>query len=236
MSPRYAVYYTPAAGTPLAVRAASWLGRCAYDGQPRARADLPALADLDLDALTADPRLYGFHATLKAPFELAEGRGEGEILAFAERFAAGRPAFTAPIAVAALGSFLAFRLAEPTSEMEALHAACVRDFEPFRAAISEFDLARRRKRPLTPGQDGHLVRWGYPYVFDEFRFHMTLTGAIRDEAQRRRVLEALTTYFAAESGVHAFDGVAVFRQAQRGAPFEVAGRFAFRQAAAALSA
>lgn len=236
MTSRYAVYFAPAAGGPLAEKAAAWLGRDAYSDTARARPPFPALADLDLDALTADPRSYGFHATLKAPFELAPGRSEAELLAFAETFAWGQDAFEADIAPQALGRFLAFRLTGPSAPMAALHAACVRDFEPFRAPLSDFDLARRRKSPLTPEQDERLVAWGYPHVFDDFRFHMTLTNSIRDEAVRERVLAALVDHFAPETGRYRFDGVAVFRQASREAPFTVAARFPFRAAEPALSA
>jgi putative phosphonate metabolism protein len=228
MSRRYAIYYAPAADDPLARRAAAWLGRDAFTGARCARPEFPELEGLDLDALTDDPRHYGFHATLKAPFELAPGADEDGLLAFAEAFAVRRAPFAAPIAPAALGRFLAFRLAGPSPAMWALADACVRAFDPFRAPLSGFDLARRRKAPLTARQDAQLLAWGYPYVFEDFRFHMTLTRAISDPATAERVLAALQAHFADLSGPHRFDGVAVFRQEDRTAPFVVAARFDFR--------
>jgi len=227
MSPRYAIYYAPAADTALWRKASAWLGRDAYTGQELARPALPALDDVDLDVLTADPRGYGFHATLKAPFELADGVNEAELLDFAAGFATERAPFEAVIAPAALGRFLAFREQEPTAGIDALHGDCVRAFDPFRAPLGEHDLARRRKAPLTAEQDARLVAWGYPFVFEDFRFHMTLTGAIRDEGQRDQVLAALREHFAGETGPHRFDGVAVFKQADRTAPFDILQRFAF---------
>jgi putative phosphonate metabolism protein len=232
MSPRYAVYYTPAAGDPLTRRAAAWLGRDAFTGEPLVRPALPGLEGLDLDALTDDPRFYGFHATLKAPFSLAPEAGEGTLLAFAEGFAARQAPFDAVVAPAALGRFLAFRLAEPSAAVQALHDACVRAFDPFRAPLSDADLARRRKSPLTAEQDAKLVAWGYPYVFDDFRFHMTLTSSIADEAVRERLLAALQAHFADLSGIHRFGGVAIFRQDDRSAPFRVLARFDFLAQAA----
>ncbi len=231
MTARYAIYYAPPAGTPLWRKTAAWLGRDAYAGEAGARPRLASLEGLDLDALTADPRGYGFHATLKAPFELAASVAERELLSAADAFAARQSPFEAAIAPAELGRFLAFRLQATTTRMQDLHAACVRDFEPFRAPITDHDLARRRKAPLTPEQDARLVNWGYPYVFEDFRFHMTLTGPIRDDALRTRVLEALQDHFAAETGPHHFDGIAVFRQADRAQPFDVIQRFDFRAAA-----
>jgi len=227
MSARYAIYYAPPRDSALSRMADAWLGRDAWSGAALERPSLPGLDGLDLDALTADPRGYGFHATLKAPFELADGASEAELLDFAAAFAARQAPFVAAVSPASLGRFLAFRLETPTPQMDALHAACVREFDPFRAPLSDFDLARRRKAPLTEEQDSRLVSWGYPYIFEDFRFHMTLTGAIRDTALAERVLAALQAHFAPVSGAHRFDGVAVFKQADRAAPFHVLERFAF---------
>lgn len=228
MSPRYAIYYAPPADAALSVKASAWLGRDAYSSEDRPRPILPGLDGLDLDTLTADPRGYGFHATLKAPFTLAADKTEAELLAFAQRFAASLSPFRLPIAPASLGRFLAFRIEGAAPAMDALHGACVREFEPFRAPLSTADLERRRKARLTPEQDARLVRWGYPYVFEDFRFHMTLTGSIADEAVRAKVLAALAGHFAAETGPHEFDGIAVFRQAHRQAPFDILQRFSFQ--------
>jgi putative phosphonate metabolism protein len=233
MSARYAVYYAPARGDPLARRGAAWLGRDAYTGEALARPALEGLEGLDLDALTASPRDYGFHATLKAPFELAPGRSEAELVAFAETFAARQPAFTAPLAVASLGRFIALRLAADSPGIQALHGACVRDFDTFRAPLSDFDLARRRKAPLTPDQDERLVAWGYPYAFEDFRFHMTLTDAVRDPATAERLIQALQAHFVDLEGPHQFDSVALFKQDDRDAPFHILARFAFEAVPAA---
>jgi len=227
MTARYAIYYTPSAAEPLTRRASAWLGRDAFTGEALERPKLGGLEGLDLDALTRDPRAYGFHATLKAPFELAAAASEAELLGFAEGFAAQRTAFEAAIAPAALGRFLAFRLAGPSPEMQALEAACVREFDRFRAPLGEADIARRRRARLTPEQDARMLAWGYPYVFDDFRFHMTLTGPIAEDDLRTRVLAALQPHFADLSGPHRFGGVAVFRQEDRASPFRVAGCFDF---------
>jgi putative phosphonate metabolism protein len=225
VSPRYAIYYAPAQEDPLLRTASAWLGRDAFDGRTLPRPLAAELQDLDLDALTADPRGYGFHATLKAPFELAEGASEEELLDFARAFAAGQASFEASLAPAALGRFLALRLETPTPQMDDLAAACVRAFDPFRAPLSDFDLARRRKAPLSPEQDARLVEWGYPYIFEDFRFHMTLTGQIADETVRSRVLHVLQGMFPAKP--HRFDAVAVFKQNARNEPFHVIARSTF---------
>ncbi len=230
MTERYAIYYAPPPGSALSQRAAAWHGRDAFTGQRIHRPPLPRLVGLNLDALTRDPRGYGFHATLKAPFELAEGVQEEELLEAAAAFAAQREAFEAPIAPAYLGRFLAFSLAASSPEIDALHRACVTEFDRFRAPLSDFDLQRRRKAGLSPEQDARLLAWGYPHVFEDFRFHMTLSGSIRDRRVGDRVLAELKDYFAEVPGRHRFDGVSVFKQEGRAAPFRVLSRFEFRSA------
>jgi hypothetical protein len=222
---RYAVYYAPARDHPLTQRAEHWLGRSAFDGAPRDRPTLAGLADLDLDAHTADPRFYGFHATMRAPFELAQGFSEDALVELAATFAADQTPFSCAIAPAALGRFIAFRPTGDDQPLRNLHAAAMEAFQPARAPLSEADIARRRRANLTPLQDQRLFTYGYPYIFEDFRFHMTLTGAIVDDAVRQRIAAGLTEHFAGLSGPHRFDAIALFRQPDRSSPFHVLDRF-----------
>jgi len=41
------------------------------------------------------------------------------------------------------------------------------------------ELPCRRQAVLSPAQDALLVRWGYPYVMEYFRFHCSLTGSLQ---------------------------------------------------------
>ena len=226
---RYALYYSPAEDHPLTAAASRWLGRDAFLDGSFPTPDVSGLACGDVHQLTADPRRYGFHATLKAPFELAPGKTEAELLAALAAFAAATPAFTIPnVILGQLGRFFAIVPDRIYPELQDFAARVVADFEPFRAPLSEADIARRKPEKLPPAQRAYLDRWGYPYVMDEFRFHMTLTGSIRDEAVRDRVLAALQAYFADETGSHGFDGIAIFKQAERSAPFTILERFAFK--------
>ena len=229
MSPRYAIYYAPEQDSDLWQKASGWLGRDAYSGEVRDRPGFPELEGLDLDALTSDPRGYGFHATLKAPFELAETATETDLLTFAAAFSRARSAFSAKITADRIGLFHALRLMEPSEDMSALHEACVKAFDPFRAPLTDHDIARRRRAKLTEDQDQKLLTWGYPYIFDEFRFHMTLTSAIRDEKLSDRIGAVLSDHFRTDSGPHLFDGIAIFRQPDRESPFDIIGRMTFGQ-------
>lgn len=138
--------------------------------------DLPELP-LPREDITETPRKYGFHGTVKPPFRLAKGRTEAGLRSALADFAAN----TAPVALeglelAQLGRFLALVPEGPTDALSALASETVRQFDGFRAPLNEVELARRRQSGLTPRQETLLQEWGYPYVMEEFRFHLTLTG------------------------------------------------------------
>lgn len=181
MFQRYALYYLPPTGA-LADAAASWLGWDCQAGQPCPHPD----SDLDLPALTERARKYGFHATLKAPFRLASGRTETDLRVGLRELAARTPSAQAEgLQLSWLGGFTALTLAGDTQSVDACVADLMRELDPFRAPLTESDLARRRQADLTPHQDALLQSWGYPYVLDEFQFHMTLSGKVPETLRPR---------------------------------------------------
>lgn len=150
-----------------------WLGRDPQAGERITQSPQDAAA-------TSEPRRYGFHATLKPPFALAEGRSSAELEDAIAEFAAGQAPFDAPgLCVSRLGRFVALVPRNPSASLDALAGACVRVFDRFRAPATADEIARRQRAALTPRQADYLAIWGYPYVFEEFRFHMTLTGPLQ---------------------------------------------------------
>ncbi|MEM9012688.1 MAG: DUF1045 domain-containing protein [Pseudomonadota bacterium] len=173
---RYAIYYAPPAGSALAAFGAAWLG---WDAEAQGEVARPTVAGLDtpVEALTANPRRYGFHGTLKPPFRLAEGCSVVDLEAAVAAFAATwRPFDAPPLRVATDHGFLSLRLSAYCPEMAALADGVVEQLDRFRAPPAEAELARRRQSGLTPRQDANLQRWGYPYVFEDFHFHLTLSN------------------------------------------------------------
>ncbi len=79
-------------------------------------------------------------------------------------------------------------------QLQDLAASVVEAFEPFRAPLNPRDRAARAAHGLTPRQEELLDAYGYPYVFDEFRFHMTLTDRL-NEYDRADMLSAARTWF-----------------------------------------
>lgn len=225
--PRYAIYYAPAADSPLWRFGIATLGFDAYTG-----AELPFSVPPGCDAAswpqrTAEPRRYGFHATLKAPFELANGPSEGQLRAFAHRRAAGLTAVPlAGLAVTALGRFIALTPAEPNGPLQTLAFDIVQAFEPFRAPLSPADRERRLATPLTPAERACLEAYGYPYVGDAFRFHMTLTGSLPPE-ELGGVKAALAQAYvkSVPPGPVAIDRIALFRQDDREGRFRILDSF-----------
>ncbi|UHS55379.1 DUF1045 domain-containing protein [Agrobacterium vaccinii] len=210
---RYAIYFTPAEHDALTEKASRWLGRNAFSGVTHNEHE--AYADI-----TAEPRRYGFHATLKAPFELSEKRREADLLAALHAFAATRHAFDIPtLVVGSLGPFFALVPQAPYQPLQDFAADVVDYFDPFRAPLSDSDIARRRPQNLTESQRQNLSLWGYPHVMDDFRFHMTLTGPVdaADRDDMSTVLRAEFTDFTDRPLT--ISGLGLFIEKARGEPF-----------------
>jgi putative phosphonate metabolism protein len=220
---RAAVYFTPREDEPLSRAASAWLGRNAFTGEvsPCGQDDR-----IDISRITSEPRHYGFHATIKAPFRLAPGRTlDGLERAMAE-FCAATDAFTLPgLALQRIGSFFALVPRSANDRLNALANAVVTAFDPFRAALNEDELARRREARLSAAQARYLERWGYPYVFDEYRFHMSLTGPVAPD-DYATVLDRLEMHFSGfVNRPLVIDALSLFCQPRPGADFTVHARY-----------
>lgn len=176
---RVAIYAAPSPDSDWWERGSEWLGRCAAR---RCELPMPAIDGVDAatrHAVTADPRRYGWHATLKAPLRLAQG---ADLAALRDAVAAichdHGPIDLGALQVARLGSFLALRPEQAPPNLAALADDCVRRLQPLAAPLGEAELARRRRAPLTPEEDALMLAWGYPWVLHRFRFHFSLTGSL----------------------------------------------------------
>jgi hypothetical protein len=232
---RVALYAAPRADDPLWAFGSSVIGYDAVSGERVASAPPLGLSRDVWDGLTADPRRYGFHATLKAPFRLARPDGLAELRAALRRFCGA----TAPLApfrleVKVLGEFLALVPAPAPFELSGFAASVVTSFDNFRAPLSEAERERRLAEKLDAGRLAYLERYGYPYVFEFFRFHMSLTGKVRDAQLREELRAALAEAFRRETGDAPFslDALALFVQPEQGASFRIAHREALSGAPA----
>ncbi len=219
MSFRAAVYWAPEVSDPLHALGSRWLGRDAETGAPLSQPDIAGIAEV-----TADPRGYGLHATLKPPFRLT--RPWSALCEAVEELAdTVRPFALPPLAVRNLKGFLALREMAECPPLRLLADACVEELDAFRAPPDEAELARRRRAGLSAAQEANLQRFGYPYVMDEWEFHVTLTRRL-DDADRAAWKARVEGHLGAAALVpRLVTQLCLFTQAAAGAPFLVAERF-----------
>ena len=220
MPQRFATYFAPSTSSQLWERASVWLGRdpatgLSIDG---------AVAGIDRNRLlnlTQSASRYGFHATLKPPMALAPGCAEEDLhAALAELAATHTPMPLGRLVISDLDGFLALTpVSGDSPELLDFAAHVVEALDPFRAPLSPRDRAERAARGLTPRQEELLDAYGYPYVFDEFRFHMTLTDRLAPE-DRVDVMQAAQTWFGPVLGEDVLlDRLSLFHEKENKLPF-----------------
>ncbi|MFT0860888.1 DUF1045 domain-containing protein [Ancylobacter sp. G4_0304] len=225
--PRYAIYFAPPAQSPLWRFGSSIIGYDAETGRDLSPPAMRRFEAQDWREVTSEPRRYGFHGTLKAPFRLAPGREEAELRAVCQRFAGDRARFAcAGVQLVTLGRFLALKTVSTCAALDRLAASAVTAFDEFRAPMSAAEREKRLRAPLTARQQEYLDRWGYPYVFDDFRFHMTLTGPLDDEARARAQAELAELFaMSGADGPLIVSEISLYRQED--GPFRVLARYPF---------
>ncbi|MBC3885712.1 DUF1045 domain-containing protein [Undibacterium griseum] len=224
---RYALYFAPAADSLWWQAGCRWLGRDPSSGQEVEQVQIADIAPRVLHTLTADARRYGFHATLKAPFRLADGCDADQLDAALKDFCRRQQVIEIPAPrVEWLGSFLALRPGGDSSAIDRLAMQCVSEFDHLRAPLRPEELARRQQQQLSARQLRLLQHWGYPYTAEEFRFHMTLTDGLHNSDSAAAIAAAAQAYFAIDAPLLIQD-LALFVETTPGAPFELIRRYPF---------
>ncbi|MCV9961407.1 DUF1045 domain-containing protein [Pararhizobium sp. BT-229] len=219
---RYAIYYTPSMYDPLSVAAASWLGRNVYSGEAPDAPSVSGFSRQELAFHTAVPRRYGFHGTIKAPFHLHPDTSEAALLKALLHFAGTVTPFEIPrMEIARLGEFFGLAPSTPCEQMNHLAASVVQAFDTFRAPLSDAEIERRDPDRLTAPQFSNLHRWGYPYVMDEFRFHMMLTGPVHPNLNARFETALRELFGPLLSEPLKISSLALFVEPEPGAPLRV---------------
>lgn len=226
---RFAIYYAPSRDSAWWRAGCRWLARDPETGEALAPPTLDALAErsLDVPSLSRAPQRYGWHGTLVAPARCAPGVAFDRIVEQARAWARRQRAFMLQVEVAALERFVAVRpaRADGAAAMQSLAADALQAFAPLRALPNEHERRRRLEGNLTVRQRELLDCWGYPYVLEEFRFHMTLSDSIEEEER-----QALIDWWCAQIpklGPLPIDGAALFVEPRAGEPFVLAARLPF---------
>ncbi len=218
---RYAIYYAPRPESDWCHAGSEWLGRSTLSGRAVNQTYPPMIAPEKFMQLTAHPRRYGWHATMKAPFVLRGDTDFNQLKNELELVCSQFKSFQMPrLQVTRLDDFLALTPTGDTTEISRVERACVTQLHKLAAPLPPDELLRRRTAGLSLAKDSMLLKWGYPYVLDYFRFHMSLTGPLRDcsELQIQSLLNFASEKFDALS-VCQFESLAIFAEPERGADF-----------------
>ncbi len=229
---RYALYFAPRPESLWWRAGCQWLGRDPVGGMDCAQPTVPDMLHLLLAKLTSDARRYGFHATIKAPFRLQSGFTEAHLLAMTQAFCTlQRPIAVGSLEVKMLGTSLALRSSAAAEDIDTLVMRCVSYFDLLRAAPKEDEQKKYRDKGLNDRQEQLLQRWGYPYVEEEFRFHLTLTDSLVDTPNDivNAMQTAAQTHFAKAlaSEPLCIDALTIFREDEPGSPFVAWQRIPF---------
>jgi len=166
---------------------------------------------------TAKPAHYGFHATIKAPFEMAEGKTKEQLFDDLESFCQSKSPLKLPgMAPSSREGFNSLTITDQSPELTELVFDCVKTFEPYRAPIKTADIERRNPETLSAKKLSYLREFGYPTVGDEFWFHMTLSSQTSDNAFGTWLSD---TYSKLVPEAPMFDRLCVFYQPDRQTPF-----------------
>ena len=229
---RYAIYFAPEPGSLLDTFGCQWLGRDMSGATAAGQMSIPGVSSERLAQLTERPRRYGMHATLKPPFALTSAASVDSLLNAARIVAKGlAPVELPPLELDGIGKFIALTPESSSASLEKLAASCVRAFEGYRQPLTQDQEEEYQQSRLTVHQEQMLEHWGYPYVMEEFRFHITLTEPLEDDAERQAVMTALKKLAAPLIGHRvAVRELTIFHQPGRRQPMSVIARFPFGRA------
>jgi hypothetical protein len=218
---RYAIYFAPSPDSDWWNAGSEWLGRCASRDQTIHQGCPSSIAPEKFTQLTAHPRRYGWHATMKAPFVLREDADFNQLKDELALVCGQFHSFELPkLQVTRLDDFLALTPTGDTTEISKVERACVTQLHGLAAPLPPDELLRRRSAGLSLAKDAMLLKWGYPHVLDYFRFHLSLTGPLRDcsELQIQSLIDFASDKFNALPACQ-FESLAIFAEPERGADF-----------------
>lgn len=226
---RYAIYYSPERGTSLYTFGQIWLGRNIYTGAAVSQPRIAGFTVEQLKQIVSPPAVYGFHGTLKPPFHTVSKDQEDHLVQKLTHFALQeKPFFLPGLVLAQIGRFLALVPEKECEPVNELANRCVEKFDYFRQPASLVEIKRRRTMGLTPLQEGYLQKWGYPFVMDAYRFHLTLTGALYDQSHLdclRSELNLLLRWV--DLAPIKIDSICLFVQPEGSKPFLLHSRYYF---------
>ena len=130
---RLAIYFTPRADSELAKAAVAWLGRAADNSSFLGQPTLTCIAEERLREITAAPFHYGFHGTIKPPFQLAPDVTLRQVIERLEVLAASQKKFVLPpLELTEMHDFFCLRPKAYCQQLYDLASETIRYFDDFR--------------------------------------------------------------------------------------------------------
>ena len=223
---RYAIYYVPRLESDLGQFGNAWLGYDPVSGKDIPRPTVQGMTSQEIVSITKGAGRYAFHGTLRSPFKLRKNRSLSSLDKALQSFAAKvHPIICGPLSIRSIGRFLALVPDDPENQIPGLAEKCMRAFDNFRLAPGKQELDRRRQAGLTDIQEQLLLRWGYPFVMEEFRFHLTLSDKLEgmDLIRYQALLEKHCNGLCKEPFV--IDEIALLGDPGQGGKFEEISRY-----------
>jgi hypothetical protein len=131
--------------------------------------------------------------------------------------------------VGPVGKFLALTLSEESSAFSDLAADCVREFDRFRMPATESETLQRMhgSGSLTPRERENLLRWGYPYALDTWKFHMTLTCSLSSDRMEIFQKHLGLRFSESTNDPLTIDSISLFEELGPDRPFRLLERLRF---------
>ncbi len=226
---RYAIYYAPELGSPLDKFGQAWLGRDTRTGNRIRQPEVVGVYSRELQNIVSPATLYGFHGTLKPPFFLSVPELKETLVRELKTFAAEESPFLLPrLVLAHMGRFLVLQPERTDGQINQLSERCVRRFDSFRRPPSAEELNGRCFLGLNSSQEKNLIEWGYPYVMDQFKFHLTLTGPIIDVHLSEHLFNELERQLEGiDLSAIRVASICLFVQTEKDQPFMLHSRYQF---------
>ena len=222
---RFAIYFVPPESNDLTRFTASWFGWDVYKG---IKVDYPVLHNLnyDIKEITNTPSKYGFHGTLKAPFSLVPNKTIDDLKLSLSMLSRSIKKFLIPsICLREISGFIAIVPTVQNQSINFLARKCLEGLDCFRDAEPPEILNKRRSAGLSSSEERHLLKWGYPYVLDDFRFHLTMTGKLTPKVSKNVFSVLSSELQAALNAPLPINKICLFGESNINGQFEVIDEF-----------
>ena len=171
------------------------------------------------------PAKYGFHATLKAPFRLKRNVKTKNFYDVISHIAAQHSRFKIKgLKIVYSKKFTFITSRKPNKLLRNLENDLVKHLDTFRAELNKTEIKKRIPDSLTFKQNKYLKEWGYPFVFDQFKFHMTLMNQNNNKLSNKQKLELEKLIYKISNNVIEFNEISLLGENKNG-HFEEIKRF-----------